>query len=177
MRCLKRGPTLDYWALKDSYLKEYLKSRISKQCKWSLGNLRWSIRSNPSGNCPQTTQDIFMFYICIMKGVQMVVFEQGDQNKVTLICVIWTVNIYCTLWDINTRWVKDDLANIDNQTISENKRELSSAKLSSLRWGWVELRLSWVEAELELKLSWDWDWQVFEPYNWSIWSLQLKYLK
>ena len=37
-----------------------------------------------------------------------------------------------------------------------NKLELSSAKLSSLSWGWVELRLSWVEAELDLKLSWNW---------------------
>ena len=46
-----------------------------------------------------------------------------------------------------------------------------------LSWDWVELRLSWVEAELELKLSWDWAWQVFELFNWSIWSLQLKYLK
>ena len=55
--------------------------------------------------------------------------------------------------------------------------ELSSAKLSSLSWGWVELRLSWVEAELELKLSWDWAWQVFQLFNWSNWSLQLKYFK
>ena len=55
--------------------------------------------------------------------------------------------------------------------------ELSSAKLSSLSWGWVELRLSWVVAELELNLSWDRAWQVFELFNWSFWILQLKYLK
>ena len=55
--------------------------------------------------------------------------------------------------------------------------ELSSAKLSSLSWGWVELWLSWVEAELELNLSWDWACQIFEVFNWSIRSLQLKYLK
>ena len=55
--------------------------------------------------------------------------------------------------------------------------------LTSLSWVvpssvvWVEVGLGWVEAELELKLSWDWAWQVFELFNWSIWSLQLKYLK
>ena len=51
------------------------------------------------------------------------------------------------------------------------------AKLSSLSSGWVDLRLSWVEAELELKLSWDWALQVFQLFNWSNWSLQLKCLK
>ena len=48
--------------------------------------------------------------------------------------------------------------------------------LTSLSWVvpssvvWVEVGLGWVEAELELKLSWDCAWQVFELFNWSIWS-------
>ena len=51
--------------------------------------------------------------------------------------------------------------------------ELSSAKLSSLSWGWVELRLSWswnwVETELGKYLNSSIE--VFKVFNWSIWSL------
>ena len=38
---------------------------------------------------------------------------------------------------------------------------------------WVELSWGWVGVEIELRLSLE----VFELFNWSIWSLQLKYLK
>ena len=65
--------------------------------------------------------------------------------------------------------------------------ELSSAKLSSLSWGWAELSWDWVELRLswvELRLIWSWIWveteldkylnssiKVLEVFNWSIWSL------
>ena len=59
-------------------------------------------------------------------------------------------------------WEKPQSQTASNLIKESKQVELSSAKLSSLSWGWVELRLSWVEAELKLKLSWDWAWQVFE---------------
>ena len=42
-----------------------------------------------------------------------------------------------------------------SSNVRKYKLELSSAKLSSLSWGWVELRLSWgwVGVKIELKMS------------------------
>ena len=54
-----------------------------------------------------------------------------------------------------------------------NKRELSSAKLSILSWGWVELRLScsWNWVETELGKYFNSSFEVIEVFNWSIQSL------
>ena len=60
--------------------------------------------------------------------------------------------------------------------------ELSCAKLSSLSWGWVEIKWSWDWVELRMTWSWNWDEtelgkylnssiEIFEVFNWSIWSL------